>query len=1478
MGKGLAAFTARDRGCGRPGGRDRDSRGAGVTARRLLLAALLTSLSWSGTGAQGRTGLRVPTAQERRWEAANLARTRSVGPNALALRRSRGAGRAPALPTSVDNSLLPSFPPVRDQGALGSCVDFAVTYYTMTHMVAMARGWDTRSDAVGTRAFSPKWTYNLCNGGEDGGSWITAAYQVLLDHGAATWAQFPYDSDYRSWCLDPGVWQAAISHRMERAGCIDGVSTDAGLRDLKQLLANGYVLNLGTSIGGWHFRRLGDDPGTPDDDALAGKDVCSRVLASSLLHAMTVVGYDDAAWVDLNGNKAVDEGEKGALRVVNSWGAGWKEGGFTWIAYDALRSRSAVAGASVAGRVSAFLDDRAYWIAPRQDYGPRLVARFIVSHARRGQMAVSAGVSDLGALRPGALWSPAAFRFAGGPYAFDGSTARCDGTFVLDLTDLLADDGWQRWYLLLSDDAAGDPAILRSLRVTNPPTASAESRAVNVPRVADGSEALSWVDASLSGGVPPPGSAVPEHTGEMRVASSWADDTGTVGAFLTGAPDAADAGDKRNLAIESPVGSRLNLAAPGVSVTYSAADRCIRAAGLALKAGEAYRVVLRGIRGGSGPPIVEDGTANVSGGTVADATPPSFAGVAATDRGVVSILFSEGMDPSIASDRSRYSVSGPDGSPADLAAPGVSLSHDALRKLTTIAGLHLPAGTLCVVTGHRLEDAAGNRMVEEGGASVRRVIVADVTPPTAACSAVNTEVVVVRFSEPVQPGDATSAASFGIESPVGTPAAPSPVGVSLRYEPTECAVTIAGLALRRGDSYRLWVRGVRDLAGNALVESAEGGGRTGTVAERMPPVVTRVEPAAGTEGVLRTGVVRVEFNRPMDEASVIRSLSLCRRRTGEAVGATVAASGHVFTLTPTAPLAAGDEYVVTLLGSAADTAGITLDGDQDGQAEGSPTDDVVWVFTTQPAPDVPILLAPEDGAVVSPVPEFRVACTAGTSRSLTVRLEVRSGRATRTFEAEALSGRTEIVIPWDGTQPALPGKWSWRAQTIDAAGHLGEWSAQRTFEVTPVPPAVPAGIATFGPAVAARAGTLRDLGIQGARVAAWDAARQQYCVQDEGVPLILGKGYWLQVARSTVPRFTGKAAIGPWALPLKSGWNLISVPFLQPVAWSLDGLTVRRGPETRTLRDAHAAGWVSDYALGWEQEDGGPQSGRYRVTYDATRVPGVDGLLLPWRAYWVYAYQECELNLPDPAQALRVRSRRGRPGAPGDDVWAVHLRVRRAARVDEVLVGISREGAAAVGAPPPPTGDPCLRIRSQRGPTPLAMDLRRAGTGRQEWLLALDAGEAAAGEAVTLSWPDLRVLPASVSLILEDPATHTRRDLRTTGAYSFAADGATRLLRLIAEPRASGAAGISGLALAPLRGGSCSVRFALSSAAVVDIDLAAPNGRTVAVLARGRTATPGLNTVPCRADVSPGIYLLRAAVTTEGGRRALAVQPVVLSR
>ena len=435
------------------------------------------------------------------------------------------------LPSSVDNSKLDCFPPIKNQGVLNSCISFAATYYAATHMTGLARGWSSKTD---TYQFSPKWTYNFVNEGINQGTWFYETFDVLLKLGAATWKDFPYSgtdiaANYREWDLNAADWRKAVGFRMAEVGRVSNIHESAGLGQLKAMLNNGYVLVFCTKIWGWRFTTFGNDPSTSADDALKGKKVCRVVRVDNHGgHAMTIVGYNDDVWTDINGNKVVDPGEKGALKIANSWGKSWSGvddngnlvaasgDGFTWLAYDAILSTSAVSGGDNVNRASsgyqtAIWGNEVYWMTAREEYTPTLLAEFTVSHPLRNQLHFHVGRSATDRTTPSVKWPTwpsyygwknadgwsKIFDYLGGPYGLNGTAGSATpGTFVMDLTDL-AQHGDSRYYLAITDSTGGTPANVSSFKLTNASGAALATATNGIPLSADGSTKLTWVDHTL---------------------------------------------------------------------------------------------------------------------------------------------------------------------------------------------------------------------------------------------------------------------------------------------------------------------------------------------------------------------------------------------------------------------------------------------------------------------------------------------------------------------------------------------------------------------------------------------------------------------------------------------------------------------------------------------------------------------------------------------------------------------------------------------------------------------------------------------------------------------------------------------------------------------------------------------------------------------------------------------------------------------
>ncbi len=226
------------------------------------------------------------------------------------------ASDAKALTAAYDLSMTPYFPAIGDQGSQGSCTAWAATYYAYGYMEAVDMGWSGAKSGVLTNLLSPAWTYNKVNGGVDMGSWEWDNMMVLKDWGAATMATMPYtDEDYTDWG-PPESYREAPEHRALEAYHIAYVDSST-VDTVKTLISQGTPVTFG--LDATEYTRAFAD----GNKIVSANEYNSR----GANHANTFVGWDDAV---------TDDGEVGAFRVANSWGATWGDSGFYWMTYGAF--------------------------------------------------------------------------------------------------------------------------------------------------------------------------------------------------------------------------------------------------------------------------------------------------------------------------------------------------------------------------------------------------------------------------------------------------------------------------------------------------------------------------------------------------------------------------------------------------------------------------------------------------------------------------------------------------------------------------------------------------------------------------------------------------------------------------------------------------------------------------------------------------------------------------------------------------------------------------------------------------------------------------------------------------------------------------------------------------------------------------------------------------------------------------------------
>lgn len=408
------------------------------------------------------------------------------------------------LPSTVDNSTLAAFPTIGNQ-AWNSCVGWAMGTYQWSHNNGLALGWNNKTDT--TKKCSPKHIYTMINSGVDNGAYFSDAFNMLQKHGCVSWSNFPEDSNFRAWNTNPEHWRAGIPFRSNAVQYVYNMDTQTGVDQAKQLLTNGYVLTFGTFINSWVFTTVKANPSSASNP-LAGQQALLYVNGTNGSHAMTVVGYDDNAWVDINNNNVVDNGERGVFKIANSWGTSWRNSGYAYVPYDALKTVSGIAGGPSSGRQPAFQSRLVYHQPPRAAngvaYTPKFLAKFTLNHAARNQLSLRFGWSTTGSTAATTTITPFALMNKGGAYAFNGSTTAAPATFIMDVSDLpVSTTGDNKFYLTVSDNTAGSAATVSSFEIIDV-AKSSQSAAAFSPLSADGNSAtVSVVHSPTTANQPP---------------------------------------------------------------------------------------------------------------------------------------------------------------------------------------------------------------------------------------------------------------------------------------------------------------------------------------------------------------------------------------------------------------------------------------------------------------------------------------------------------------------------------------------------------------------------------------------------------------------------------------------------------------------------------------------------------------------------------------------------------------------------------------------------------------------------------------------------------------------------------------------------------------------------------------------------------------------------------------------------------------
>ena len=112
---------------------------------------------------------------------------------------------------------------------------------------------------------------------------------------------------------------------------------------IKKALLGGEILTATTYASCWQTERISSSTAAPENDKYKNEVIITRCDKNSeLAHRITIVGYNDKIWVDVNKDGKAQKGEFGAFKIANSYGETKDNKGFIWMAYDAVNYISSV--------------------------------------------------------------------------------------------------------------------------------------------------------------------------------------------------------------------------------------------------------------------------------------------------------------------------------------------------------------------------------------------------------------------------------------------------------------------------------------------------------------------------------------------------------------------------------------------------------------------------------------------------------------------------------------------------------------------------------------------------------------------------------------------------------------------------------------------------------------------------------------------------------------------------------------------------------------------------------------------------------------------------------------------------------------------------------------------------------------------------------------------------------------------------------
>lgn len=356
------------------------------------------------------------------------------------------------LPEKVDNSRTKYFPPIFTQKGASCCQASGVSY-ALNYEICRIRDLDASKQE---NIFPYGFAYNFLNKGSTSTySMYTDGWYMseelgapnLIDYGGSLQGT----ASQTSWLDGYDKYYRAMNNRYIKSYRFNS-TTNEGIEGMKQWLfdhADGAKFGGVICFLAWSGQTRDKLPSSSPE---AGHTYIKKFNTSGG-HCMTIVGYHDDIFYDLDKDGKISDQEKGGFLMVNSYGTSYGTEGRAYIPYSLL----------LAGTLKS---KNVHGITVKKEFKPLLTFRVTITHNKRNQIKIIRGFStDLNASSPSKTYRYKECFANGGPLPMAGKNLSKTIEIGLDVTEFIKEINGKKAKFFLQINSQDGEGKVNSLSV-----------------------------------------------------------------------------------------------------------------------------------------------------------------------------------------------------------------------------------------------------------------------------------------------------------------------------------------------------------------------------------------------------------------------------------------------------------------------------------------------------------------------------------------------------------------------------------------------------------------------------------------------------------------------------------------------------------------------------------------------------------------------------------------------------------------------------------------------------------------------------------------------------------------------------------------------------------------------------------------------------------------------------------------------------